>query len=592
MGTAADMAAALLLVAVLLHCTGTAMVRASHAVYPELQSLEAEKVDETSRTGYHFQPPKHWINDPNGPMYYKGLYHLFYQYNPKGAVWGNIVWAHSVSTDLIDWTALDPGIYPSKKFDIKGCWSGSATVLPSGVPVVMYTGIDPDEHQVQNVAYPKNLSDPFLREWVKPDYNPIIAPDNGINASAFRDPTTAWYGPDRHWRLLVGSKVDDKGLAVLYRSRDFKRWVKAHHPLHSGLTGMWECPDFFPVAVHGGSRRHHRRGVDTAELHDRALAEEVKYVLKVSLDLTRYEYYTVGTYDHATDQYTPDAGFRDNDYGLRYDYGDFYASKSFYDPVKRRRILWGWANESDTVPDDRRKGWAGIQAIPRKLWLSPRGKQLIQWPVEEVKALRAKHVNVSDKVVKGGQYFEVTGFKSVQSDVEVSFAIDDLSKAEQFNPKWLTDPQALCKKRGARETGEVGPFGLWVLAAGDLTERTAVFFRVFRTNSNGSRLVVLMCNDPTNSTFEAQVYRPTFASFVNVDIAKTKAIALRTLIDHSVVESFGAGGRTCILTRVYPKKALGDNAHLFVFNHGEVDVKVTKLEAWEMKTPKMNAPAQ
>jgi beta-fructofuranosidase len=117
-----------------------------------------------------------------------------------------------------------------------------------------------------------------------------------------------------------------------------------------------------------------------------------------------------------------------------------------------------------------------------------------------------------------------------QSDVEVSFAIDDLSKAEQFNPKWLTDPQALCKKRGAREKGEVGPFGLWVLAAGDLTERTAVFFRVFRTNSDGSRLVVLMCNDPTNSTFEAQVYRPTFASFVNVDIAKTKTIALRTLV--------------------------------------------------------------
>ncbi|KAJ1270897.1 hypothetical protein BS78_06G085900 [Paspalum vaginatum] len=577
--------AALLLVS-LLCCM--AIVRASHVVYPELQSLETEKVDETSRTGYHFQPPKHWINDPNGPMYYKGLYHLFYQYNPKGAVWGNIVWAHSVSTDLIDWTALDPGIYPSKPFDVKGCWSGSATVLPSGVPAIMYTGIDPDEHQVQNVAYPKNLSDPFLREWVKPGYNPIIAPDGGINASAFRDPTTAWYGPDRHWRLLVGSKVGDKGLAVLYRSRDFRRWVKAHHPLHSGLTGMWECPDFFPVAVHGRSRRHHRRGVDTAELRDRAVAEEVKYVLKVSLDLTRYEYYTVGTYDHATDRYTPDAGFRDNDYGLRYDYGDFYASKSFYDPVRRRRILWGWANESDTVPDDRRKGWAGIQAIPRKLWLSPRGKQLIQWPVEEIKALRGKHVNVSDKVVKSDQYFEVTGIKSVQSDVEVAFAIKDLSKAEQFNPAWLTDPQALCKKRGSRVAGEVGPFGLWVLAAGDLTERTAVFFRVFKTN--GSKHAVLMCNDPTSSSFESQVYRPTFAGFVDVDIASTKQIALRTLIDHSVVESFGAGGKTCILTRVYPKKALGSNAHLFVFNHGEVDVKVTNLDAWEMKTPKMNAP--
>jgi beta-fructofuranosidase len=83
----------------------------------------------------------------------------------------------------------------------------------------------------------------------------------------------------------------------------------------------------------------------------------------VSLDLTRYEYYTVGTYDHAADRYFPDAGFPDNDYGLRYDYGDFYASKTFYDPVKRRRILWGWANESDTVPDDTRKGWSGIQVF-------------------------------------------------------------------------------------------------------------------------------------------------------------------------------------------------------------------------------------
>lgn len=146
----------------------------------------------------------------------------------------------------------------------------------------------------------------------------------------------------------------------MYRSRDFRRWIKAHHSLHAGLTGMWECPDFYPVAVAGG-RRHHRSGVDTAELHDSTVAAEVKYVLKVSLDVTRYEYYTIGWYDHGKDRYTPDLDFPDNDYGLRYDYGDFYASKSFFDPVKKRRVLWGWANESDTVPDDRNKGWAGIQ---------------------------------------------------------------------------------------------------------------------------------------------------------------------------------------------------------------------------------------
>nr|CAD1824724.1 unnamed protein product [Ananas comosus var. bracteatus] len=76
-------------------------------------------------------------------MYYNGVYHLFYQYNPKGAVWGNIVWAHSVSTDLINWLALEPAIHPTEPFDINGCWSGSATILPGNRPVILYTASTP-----------------------------------------------------------------------------------------------------------------------------------------------------------------------------------------------------------------------------------------------------------------------------------------------------------------------------------------------------------------------------------------------------------------------------------------------------------------
>jgi beta-fructofuranosidase len=93
--------------------------------------------------------------------------------------------------------------------------------------------------------------------------------------------------------VVVGSKTDKKGFTVLYRSRDFKRWIKADHRLHSGMMGVWECPDFYDVAVTGGSR-HYQYGVDNVELWDRALSEEVRYVLKVSLDLKRYEYYTTG----------------------------------------------------------------------------------------------------------------------------------------------------------------------------------------------------------------------------------------------------------------------------------------------------------
>jgi beta-fructofuranosidase len=286
-------------------------------------------------------------------MYYKGWYHLFYQYNPKGAVWGNIVWAHSVSRDLINWVALDPAIEPSIASDKYGCWSGSATILPDGTPAIMYTGVDrPDvQYQVQNVAYPRNRSDPLLREWTKPSHNPIIVPEGGVNGTQFRDPTTAWRAPDGHWRLLVGSLArGTHGVAYVYRSRDFKRWARVRRPMHSAATGMWECPDFYPVTTDG-----RRAGLDTA-----VYGPHVKYVLKNSLDQRRYDYYTVGRYDRKTDRYMPDDPAGDVRH-LRYDYGNFYASKTFYDPVKRRRILWGWANESDTTADDVAKGWAGIQ---------------------------------------------------------------------------------------------------------------------------------------------------------------------------------------------------------------------------------------
>jgi beta-fructofuranosidase len=62
-------------------------------------------------------------------------------------------------------------------------------------------------------------------------------------------------------------------------------------------------------------------------------------------------------------------------------------------------------------------------------------------------------------------------------------------------------------------------------------------------------------------------------------------------VDHSVVESFGAHGKTCILSRVYPTKAVGDKARVYVFNNGESDVKVTHLNAYEMRSAKITSDA-
>ncbi|KAL7133597.1 hypothetical protein ABFS83_12G151800 [Erythranthe nasuta] len=513
-------------------------------------------------------------------MYYNGIYHLFYQYNPKGAVWGNIVWAHSVSKDLINWKKLDPAIYPSKPFDQYGCWSGSATILPGNKPVILYTGIiDKNNTQVQNYAIPADLSDPYLTKWIKPDNNPLIVADISVNKTAFRDPTTAWWsGDDGHWRISIGGRRRERGMAFLYRSRDFVHWVKAKHPLHSrGGTGNWECPDFFPVSVFG------KNGLDTS-----FVGSGIKYVLKVSLDVTRYEYYTLGTYSNEKDRYVPDKGMIDGWNGLRYDYGNFYASKSFFDPSKNRRILWGWANESDSTADDVKKGWAGIQLIPRTILLDPNGKQLLQWPIEEVETLRGKKVELSNRKLVNGEKIEIKGITAAQADVDVVFSFDSLDKAEPFDSNWdRYDAQKLCSQKGSTVEGGLGPFGILTLASENLEEYTPVFFRVFKAKDEH---IVLMCSDATRSTLKEGngAYRPSFAGFVDVDLTEKK-LSLRSLIDNSVVESFGVGGKTCITSRVYPTLAIYGNAHLYAFNNGTQTIKIDSLNAWSMNKPlKMN----
>jgi beta-fructofuranosidase len=204
------------------------------------------------------------------------------------------------------------------------------------------------------MAYPEEPSDPLLRKWVKDPENPILRPPPGIGLTDFRDPTTAWKDTGGDWLMAIGSKVDKTGLALLYKSADLRHWELQENALHAVLgTGMWECVDFYPVPVQG------RRGLET---HMTA-APAVKYVLKASLDddNDRHDYYALGSYNTTSRMFRADDPARDTGIGLRYDYGKLFASKTFFDPVQQRRILWGWANESDSEAAAAAKGWAGVQ---------------------------------------------------------------------------------------------------------------------------------------------------------------------------------------------------------------------------------------
>ncbi|KAJ9537458.1 hypothetical protein OSB04_030191 [Centaurea solstitialis] len=519
------------------------------------------------RTAFHFQPPKNWIN---GPMYFNGVYHLFYQYNPYGPLWGNITWGHSISHDLINWQLLEPTLEPNQPYDINGCLSGSTTILDGSKPIILYTGQDVNNSQVQNIAFPTNLSDPLLKNWIKWSGNPFLTPTNDIKPAQFRDPSTAWKGVDGKWRMVIGSEIDGHGTALLYRSPDGINWTRAEKPLHfSSKTGMWECPDFYPV----GSGE--KRGFDTSVQGNNTL-----HVLKASYN--NREYYVIGNYDAKTDIF----GVVGNDFMVsytmsQYDYGRLYASKSFYDNAKQRRVLWGWVNEGDSESDSVKKGWSGLQSFPRSVWLSETGKQLVQWPVDEIEKLRTNQVNITKQEIKGGTVLEIPSITASQADIEVSFSLSNLNEAEVINSE-IVDPQLLCVQKNASVSGSFGPFGLLVLASNNFTERTAVFFRVFK---GPNKFLVLMCSDQSRSSIAQEVDKSIYGAFLDLDPRNN--IPLRSLIDHSIVESFGGGGLICMTARVYPKLATNGEAKLYVFNNGTQTVSISNLNAWSMNMAKI-----
>ncbi|XP_048572995.1 beta-fructofuranosidase, insoluble isoenzyme 4-like [Triticum urartu] len=550
----------------------------SYPQSPKVPSIVSERY----RTAYHFQPPRNWMNDPCGPMYYNGVYHEFYQYNPDGAFdpndsLMNMVWGHSVSTDLINWVGLEPAIKPDIPSDICGCWTGSATILFGVQPVIIYTGlIDRKANQVQNIALPKNRSDPYLREWAKVGSNPVIQHViPGLNSSHFRDPTTGWIGPDGLWRIAVGAEVNGIGTALLYKSEDFMSWTRIERPLYSNnALNMWECLDFFAVVP--GSNN----GLDMSS----EIPSGAKHVLKVSINSC--DMYIVGVYDLKRDEFVPDTVQDDNRLWTRIDYGTFYASKSFFDSKHGRRVIWAWSNETDSYSDDIAKGWAGIHSIPRTIWLDGDGKQLIQWPVEEIESLRINEINHQGLELKKGDLFEIKGIDTIQADIEIDFEPTSIDDAEPFDPSWLFDPRKQCREADASVHGGIGPFGLVILASDNMEEHTAVHFRVYKSEQ---KYIILMCSDLRRSSLRPGLYTPAYGGFFEFDLENEKRISLRTLIDRSAVESFGSGGRICITARVYPV-ALVDNGatHMYAFNNGSTTVGVPQLRAWSMKRAQVN----
>ncbi|KAL5728215.1 beta-fructofuranosidase [Ranunculus cassubicifolius] len=523
------------------------------------------------RTAYHFQSAKNWMSDPDGPMLYKGWYHFFYQYNPGSAVWGNITWGHAVSRDLINWFYLPIAIVPGSWYDVKGVWSGSATILPDGNIVMTYTSSTKESVQVQNVAYPANHSDPLLIEWVKYSGNPILFPPPGIGTKDFRDPSTAWLVSGK-WQIAVGSQINGTGVAVVYETTDFLNYKLLDGLLHEvPFTGMWACVDLYPVSTTDAN------GLDTS-----VNGPGIKHVLKVSLDDSKKDLYALGTYDSAKNTWTPDNPELDVGIGIRYDYGNYYAAKSFYDHNKGRRIVWGWIGETDSEIANIRKGWSGVQAIPREVTLDMKTKtNIIQWPIEEVESLRLSSEEFKETNVPAGSIIPLDVSAVAELDIIAEIEID----GKALESIIVADVMYNCSTSGGSAgRGALGPFGLLVYADESLSEQTAIYFYIAK-GTDGS-LKTYFCTDTSRTSKANDIGKKVYGGIVPV--LDGEKFSMRILVDHSAIETFAQNGRTCVSSRVYPTKAIRGAARLFLFNNAtETSVTVTSLKVWQLASANM-----
>lgn len=227
------------------------------ALAGSLPASAAELGDEQYRPAIHFSPEKNWMNDPNGMVFHKGVYHLYYQHNPSGNTWGNMSWGHATSTDLVHWKEQPLAISTDDQEDV---FSGSVVVdkdnssgfgTAENPPMVaIYTSAykDASPHrglQAQSLAY--SLDDG--QTWTKYSANPVL----NRNSANFRDPKVFWYStPDGggYWVMAAVEATDHK--VVLYKSTNLKDWTALSEFGPANATGgLWECPDLFPLAVDG-----------------------------------------------------------------------------------------------------------------------------------------------------------------------------------------------------------------------------------------------------------------------------------------------------------------------------------------------------
>ena len=328
---------------------------------------------EPFRPQFHFSPEKKWMNDPNGLLFYKGTYHLFYQYFPGDIVWGPMHWGHATSKNLIHWKHKKIALFPDKLGLI---FSGSAVIdtnntsglgtteNPPMVAIFTYHNMEIEKAgkintQSQGLAYSLDEGE----TWTKYKGNPIIG-NNSLKD--FRDPKVFWNPKTKLWNLVLvaGDHVQfysSKNLIDWTYMSQFGKNIGAH-------GGVWECPDLFKLKVESS----------TAE----------KWVLLISINPGAPNggsgtQYFIGDYDGKS--------FKTNQKDIKWlDYGsDNYAGVTYNNAPNNERLFIGWMSNWLYARNTPTKNWRSAMTLPRKLSLQKTGSNYVlkNSPIQELETI-------------------------------------------------------------------------------------------------------------------------------------------------------------------------------------------------------------
>ena len=368
-----------------------AALKSLNRIYQDDEIHGSESIyKENNRPQYHFTVKRGWSNDVNGPVFYNNQYHLFWQAFPFGLSWntGFMYWGHAVSKDLLHWKELPPALM----LDSLGSpWSGSAVIDKNNdggwgkdALVLYYTAFDRvSGKQVQCIAYSTDNCTTFKRF----TGNPVIDSNWEMQTTDTRDPHVFWHEPSKHWIMVL---LEKDGLSF-YNSKDMRKWEKQSH-----FKGLWECPDFFELAVDGNEQNK-------------------KWVLHGG----SAEYFT-GSFDGK--KFNPESEkLRYCDEGKE-DPGDLlYAAQSFANMPDNRRVQMAWGRiVHPGMP------FTQMMLFPTEFTLktTPNGIRLFANPVKEVAQLHEKSYEWKSATTKAVNQ-ELEKIKPGPIHVKLNFTLDE-----------------------------------------------------------------------------------------------------------------------------------------------------------------------